>query len=84
MDKIDWSILSINENAIDILQKNLHRTCFRTLSSNLNIFDLDYKFLKLRIDIIREESMMKIYNPIRFEKYLTMGYHIADDTYIII
>ena len=36
------------------------------------------------MDIIREELMMKIYHPIRFEKYLNMGYDIADDTYIII
>jgi hypothetical protein len=26
--------------------------------------------------------MMKIYHPSRFERYMNMGYDIADDTYI--
>ena len=36
------------------------------------------------MDIIREELMMKIYHPIRFERYINMGYDIADDIYIYV
>jgi hypothetical protein len=34
------------------------------------------------MDIIREELMMKVYHPLRFERYINMGYDIADDQYI--
>jgi hypothetical protein len=54
------------------------------ISENKNIFELDLKFLKQKMDIIREELMMKIYHPLRFERYLNMGYDIADEQYISI
>jgi hypothetical protein len=34
------------------------------------------------MDIIREELMMEIFHPIRFERYMNMGYDIACDEYI--
>jgi hypothetical protein len=40
------------------------------------------KGVKQRMDIIREELMIHIYHPLRFEKYMNIGYDIADDTYI--
>jgi hypothetical protein len=54
----------------------------RTLSLNPNIFELDLDFFKKKMDIIREELMMKIYHPLRFKRYMNMGYDIGDDIYI--
>jgi len=34
------------------------------------------------MNIIREELMMKIFHPKRLERFLDMGYDIADDVYI--
>jgi hypothetical protein len=52
------------------------------LFRNENIFELDLKSIKNRMDIIREELIMKICHPLKFERYLDMGYDIADDNYI--
>jgi hypothetical protein len=35
------------------------------------------------MDIVREELMINTYHPLRFERYLNMGYDIADGNYII-
>ncbi len=76
--------MSSNKNAIHIFKKNQDKINLDYFSSNINIFEIDLKFLKQRMDVIREELMIKLYHPQRFKKYLTMGYDIADDTYIII
>jgi hypothetical protein len=67
---------------VHILEKNLDKVDWYCLSKNKNIFELDLNFLKQRMDIIREELMMKVYHPIRFERYMKMCYDIADDKYI--
>ncbi len=82
LDKIDWNNLSRNINAISILKNNIDKIDWNNLSRNENIFELDLKFLKRKMDIIREELMMKVYHPIRFKSYMDMGYDIADDQYI--
>jgi len=43
---------------------------------------IDNSFLKSKMDIIREELMMKVCHPLRFERYLNMGYDIAADEYL--
>jgi len=60
----------------------LNKINWFSLSSNTNIFELDLLYLKSRMNIIREELMMKVYNPIRLEKYLNMDYDIGNDEYI--
>ena len=82
INKIDWSGLSRNINAINLLNQNTDKIDWYALSSNENIFELDYLSFKNRMDIIREELIIKIYHPIRFERYLNMGYDIADEQYI--
>jgi uncharacterized protein YicC (UPF0701 family) len=82
LDKVNWNCLSHNKNAINILEKNLDKVNWNSLSENRNIFELDLIFLKQRMDIIREELMIKVYHPLRFKKYLDIGYDIADDQYI--
>jgi len=73
LDKIDWYYLSQNPNAIHILENNIDKLNWYRLSANPNIFVLDYEFLKERMDIIREELMMKAWHPTRVNKWLEAG-----------
>jgi hypothetical protein len=45
---------------------------------NKNIFELDYEFLKRRMDIIREELMMKAWHPSRVMKWVEAGLDMED------
>ena len=83
MDKVSWKYLSCNINAIHILEKNMDKIDWYKLSCNEGIFELDLNFFKKRMDIIREELMMKLFHPTRFEKYLMTGYDICCDEYTI-
>ncbi len=65
----NWSNLSFNINAIHILEKHKDRIDWRTFSGNPSIFELDYDFLKRRMNIIREELMAKAWTPSRFEEW---------------
>jgi hypothetical protein len=80
-DKINWAYLSSNLNGISLLETNQDKIDWFYLSSNPSIFELDYKFLENRIQIYKEELMMSVFRPLRFNKYLKMGYNIGDDTY---
>ena len=40
LDKIDWKILSENQNSIDILEKNLHKIDWSHVSTNPNAMDI--------------------------------------------
>ena len=40
MNKIDWSMLSTNPNAIHILEKNMNKIDWRCLSYNINAIHL--------------------------------------------
>jgi hypothetical protein len=75
IEKIDWWNLSKNPYAIDLLEKNYSKISWFMLSSNPSIFKktVNYKYLKERMDIIREELMMKCMHPSRLERFLEMG-----------
>ena len=77
-DKIDWNYLSSNPNAIYILEKNIDKIHFEYLSQNPNIFELDYNYLKKRMDIIREELVMKSLHPFKIIRWLDSGMDIDD------
>jgi hypothetical protein len=78
-DKINWSMLSQNENAMDLLEKNQDKVNWHWLSSNPSIFVLNYNLFRNRMNIIKEELIMKALHPNRFERYLNMGYNMGDD-----
>jgi len=78
MDKIYWGCLCLNPNAIHLLEQDLYKIYWNFLSRNPNIFELDYAFLKKRMDILREELMMKAWHPSRVMKWVEDGYDMED------
>ena len=78
LEKINWTTLSSNINAISILEKNQDKIDWKILSGNPNIFCCDYDYYKKRMDIYREELMKKVFHPNRLIYYLEIGYDFAD------
>jgi hypothetical protein len=78
--KINWRFLSANPNALHLLEKNQENIDWNFLSSNPSIFkkNINYKFLKERIDTIREELMMKCMDLSRLERWLENDGNIDD------
>ena len=70
-DKIDWGNLSSNPSAIHILEQNLDKSHLfvEDLFSNPSIFEVDYDFLKRRMDLFREELIEKTWHPDRYEEW---------------
>jgi len=68
--KIDPVGLSENPNAIHLLKKNLDKIDWDYLSENPSIFELDYKGLKERCAIYKEELIAAAMHPSRFKKVL--------------
>ena len=75
---IDWNRLSLNPNAMCILEKNTDKIDWYALSWNTSIFNINYKFMKERMNIIKEELIMKSMHPSRLERFLEMGGEIDD------
>ena len=73
-DKIHWYYLCMNPNAISILEKNQDKIHWNPLCQNEGYYELNYKFLKERLDIIREDLMKVVYHPKKIEYYLNLGY----------
>ena len=82
-NNIDWWHLSTNNKAMHLLEKNVDKIYWKTFSSNHSIFEIDYKFLKNRIQPFKEELMQKVFHPDRLvyclEKY---NYDIANEKYM--
>ncbi len=70
-DKIDWGNLSSNPSAIHILEQNLDKShlFLEDLFINPSIFEVDYDFLKRRMDLFREELIEKTWHPDRYEEW---------------
>jgi transposase len=79
-EKIEWDYLSSNPNAMHLLEKNQDKIDWNHFGSNPSIFKkvVNYEFLKKRMDIIREELMMKCMHPSRLERFIEMGGDIDD------
>jgi len=79
-EKINWRYLSSNPNAIDLLDKNRNEIDWSFLSLNPSIFKkiINYKYLYQRMNIIREELMMRCMHPSRLERWIEMGGDIDD------
>ena len=70
LDKINWYWLSGNPNAMSFLEKNLDKINWSNLCCNKGVNELNYQWLKDRMDIIREDLMKAVYHPKRLEYYL--------------
>ena len=70
IDKINWDSLSFNPNAISLLEKNQDKIHWIKFAYNQAISELNYQWLKQRMDIIREDSMKAVFHPKRLEYYL--------------
>ena len=64
--------------ALRILEKHQDKIIWCELSRNPNIFTLDYDWLKKRMDILREELMVKVWHPSRIARYLEQGMDLED------
>ena len=73
-DRICWRWLSLNPNAIHLLEQNLDKIDWFYLSLNLNIFGRDYiKISKKRTWIILEDLMKNALHPRRLIRFLELG-----------
>ena len=83
MDKVDWYFLSMNPNAIPIMENNMGKVKWSLLPFNTGIFELDMDFIKTRMDILREELIQKVFHPTRVIRiYNECGYNILEDEMI--
>ena len=83
MYHINWCCLSTNPNAIHLLEQNMDKIRWFSLSKNPSIFELDYKGMKERCSIYKEELICKAFHPSRIAKYLNMGLEMEDlDNYL--
>jgi hypothetical protein len=72
--------LSDNFNAIHLFKNDPEKIDWSLLSHNPSIFTkkINYKYLYQRMNVIREELMMKCMHPKRLEIFLEMGGDIDD------
>ena len=85
--KIDWDNLSRNSGAMHLLEK-YHDECLRYdsvckinwfyLSGVPEIFELDYSFLRKRMNIIKEELIAKAMHPKRIQSWIDTGMDVDD------
>ena len=78
-DKIVWKYFATNPTAIHILKENKELIKDQTIWENPAIFEIDYELMaEQRMNILREELMMKTLHPSRIEKWLEEGLSIDD------
>jgi hypothetical protein len=65
---------------MDLLEKNRDKIHWRMLFTNPSIFTkkINYEYLYQRMNVIREEMMMKCMHPSRLERWIEMGGDIED------
>lgn len=70
-DKIKWDFFSSNRSikAMEYISKNTDKIRWMEITNNPNIFELDREFIKKRMNIIREELIMRTWHPSRFEEW---------------
>ena len=82
INKIDCQLLSLNRNAIYLLEQSQDKIDWSLFSSNRSIFEIDYTFLNKRIEPFKEELIQRCFHPDRLIRYLeTYHYDIGEDEY---
>jgi hypothetical protein len=70
-DKIDWTMVSQNPNAVHLLEKNQDKLDWHWLSGNKCIFEPDYLAMsKDRTKIIYQELMERAWHPSRILQWI--------------
>ena len=79
-NKLDLNMLSVNRNAIPILEKNLDKVNWNWLSRNPNIFTYDYNEMKDRMYNvgIKEDLMKNRFHPTNLHKFKGWGFEAYD------
>ena len=79
-EEINRSLLSRNPNAIHLLENNTEKINDVSFYTNSSIFNkrINYKYLYQRMNIIREELLMRCMHPSRLERWIEMGGEIDD------
>lgn len=75
-DKINWNNLSRNPSAMHLLEKNPDKINWFYFSGLPEIFELDYNFLRKRMNIIKEELIAKALHPERIQSWIDTGMDI--------
>ena len=70
-NKIHWIRLSKNSNAYPILINNIDKINWLNLSCNLGTIEINYSYLRKKMDIIREDLIKTVFHPKKLEYYLT-------------
>jgi len=69
LDKINWSCICLNPNAIDIIKDNLDKVNWYYLAQNPNanhlLFQYDYKAMKENNRGFFEELVKYVFHPVR-------------------
>jgi len=78
--KINWSILSSNPNAIQLLEKNQDKIDWYNFLANPTIFEETYEYdvIKEKMDIFKEELICKALHPTNIKKWIESGIDIDD------
>jgi hypothetical protein len=76
VDKLNWTVLSANPNAISLLERNPEKIDWTGLSGNPNAisFTYDYVELKRRMkETIAEDLMKNRFHPRNMDKWVGWG-----------
>ena len=68
LEKLDWSLLSSNPNAMELLETNQDKIHWYNLSFNPSIFKLDYKAMRKNNQEMYEELIKEVMKPSRVFK----------------
>ena len=81
-NKINWEFLSMNKNAIDLLEANPNKINWQMLSRNLNIFEINYEYYEKTCNTYKEELIAKVFQPEHVIRHLEKyNYNLSEDEY---
>ena len=69
-NKLNWHYLSLNSNAIKLLEQNQDKIIWADLSINPSIFKLDYKQMAKNFEPLAEEIIAKALHPKRINRLM--------------
>ena len=73
-DKLNWTQLSSNPNAIDLLKENPLKIDWRRLSKNPSIITYDYEKMRNNMLLFKEDLMKERFHPRNLRKFGLWGH----------